>query len=419
MQLRILALGVVVLLAACSPEPEDNSFTVVVVPDTQNYVDYTLQKSAGFALDSSELFIAQMQHIAGKAQANGGAVAFVTSVGDIWQHVISSVDEEHFARGVLPSDASVHPIVSAEETLGFEIPKAVEGYRLLSAAGIPFGVVPGNHDYDAWWTVQLPRGNGTSADARDVHIGGFTAFNAAFGADSEFFRDKDWYVSSFNGGANSAQMFSAGGYRFLNLSLEMQPGDAVLTWAQGMLNAHPGIPTFITTHDYLNPQGERLPTMDLATADPAGNNSAEQLWQKFIRRNDQILMVFSGHQFGAATRIDSNAAGHHVYQLLSDYQARGMAALAAGQPPGPGGRQPALGDGWYRELQFHLDAAVPYVEVRTYSSHYQCYADELDTYAQWYRELEQPRLDDAAFVQADAFTLQLEDFRERFGPPQP
>lgn len=420
MLLRPIALGLLLFITACAePAADDAGFTVVVLPDTQNYVDYTLQKSAGFALDSSELFIAQMQHIAGKAESRGGDVAFLTSVGDIWQHVISSEDAEHFARGVLPIDASVHPIVRRDETLNFEIPKAVEGYRLISAAGIPFGVVPGNHDYDAWWTVALPRGNGSSASARDVHIGGFTAFNAAFGADSEFFKGKEWYVDSFNGGANSAQVFSAGGYRFLNLSLEMQPGDAVLAWAQGVIDRHPGLPTFVTTHDYLNPRGERLPTMDLASADPSGNNSAEALWQKFIRTNDQILMVFSGHQFGAATRIDTNAQGHKVYQLLSDYQARGMAAIEAGQPAGPNGRQPGLGDGWYRELQFRLDAETPYVEVRTYSSHYQHYAGELPTYAQWYRALEQPQRDDAAFVQADEFTLQLDDFRQRFGPPAP
>src|SRR5690606_362681 len=139
------------------------------------------------------------------------------------------------------------------------------------------GVAPGNHDYDSWWSVALPQGNGTSARAQDVHIGGFTAFNSAFGADSEFFRDKDWYVDYYRGGANSAQRFTAGGYTFLNLALEMQPGDDVLAWAQAVLDANPGLPTFITTHDYLNPQGERRPTMDLATADPMGNNSAEQL----------------------------------------------------------------------------------------------------------------------------------------------
>jgi hypothetical protein len=96
-----------------------------------------------------------------------------------------------------------------------------------------------------------------------------------------------------------------------------------------------------------------------------------------------------------------------------------MAALDAGQAPGPGGRQPGLGDGWYRELHFDLDAEVPRVEVRTYSSHYRQYASELDSYAQWYRLLEQPQLDDAAFVQADAFVLPLDDFRARFGMPTP
>ena len=33
------------------------------------------------------------------------------------------------------------------------MPTAVEGYQLLHKAGVPFGVAPGNHDYDAAWSV--------------------------------------------------------------------------------------------------------------------------------------------------------------------------------------------------------------------------------------------------------------------------
>src|SRR3990167_8500933 len=104
----IMAL-VCAVLAGCSGNTDEDSFTVVVIPDTQNYVDYTLQRNEGFALDSAGLFIAQMEHVASKAESKGGAVAFVAAVGDVWQHVLTNADTAHFARGVLPIDSNAAP----------------------------------------------------------------------------------------------------------------------------------------------------------------------------------------------------------------------------------------------------------------------------------------------------------------------
>ena len=55
-----------ILLASCSPEngSDKRSFTVAVIPDTQNYLDYTHQKSEGFSLDASDQFLSQMKYIA-------------------------------------------------------------------------------------------------------------------------------------------------------------------------------------------------------------------------------------------------------------------------------------------------------------------------------------------------------------------
>lgn len=434
-RLTLLFTYSLLFLVACSQEPVqeqaqvlpvEQSFTVAVIPDTQNYVDFTLQPSAGFPLDSAAMFIRQMDHIAGKGMANGGDIAFVASVGDVWQHVFSNTDPDHASRGLLPLPiaANFDSLITPVETRGYEIPKAIEGYQLISDAGIPFGVAPGNHDYDAWWSAAVP-GADTSdpqalaPDQLQVHIGGLDAFRQAFGSDTAFFRDKDWYLSGYNGGGSSAQVFSAGGYRFLHLAFEMQAGDAVLAWAQGVIDANPGLPTLISTHDYLNPRGERLPAgnMNLALVDPGFNNSAEVIWDRFIRKNDQILMVLSGHQLGQATRIDDNDYGHKVYQMLADYQGRGQSALDAGVQPLPNGRPVMIGDGWYREMTFHLGGGNPRVDIRTYSTHYQAYSGELPTYAPWYRSWEQPDMSDTAFLQADEFVLELGDFYARFGEP--
>lgn len=417
--------------ASPAPVPAETRFTIIVIPDTQNAVDYKRQEAEGFALDSSAVFIEQMREIASRGIANGGDVVFVASVGDVWQHLTSAMDPEHQARGLRSMENPILGLdgeIAPEPARNIEIPKAIEGYKLISDAGIPFGVAPGNHDYDAIWSVDgyIPDPNkapgtrsSTVADLGLIHIGGLANFRSAFGSDTEFFAGKNWYIDGYQGGGSSAQLFTAGGYRFLHLAFEMQAGDAVLTWAQGIIDRYPGVPTLISTHDYLNSAGERQPSaiLDLALGDPEGNNHAEQIWQKFISINDQILMVFSGHHLGQATRIDNNASGHQVYQMLSDYQGRGQAGIDAGQPLLGNGQAAGIGDGWYRELTFHLGGAVPTVNVKTRSSHYHTYSSALDSYAQWYKQVEQPAFSDEEFHAADDFTLTLADFYSRFGMP--
>jgi hypothetical protein len=254
-----------------------------------------------------------------------------------------------------------------------------------------------------------------------LHIGGLTNFTAVFGAQTAFFKDKDWYVSSFNNGADSAQTFSGGGYTFLNIALEMQPSDDVLAWAQSVIDTHPGLPTIITTHDYLDEHGQRAPNpiVDLKRVDPSAHNSAEELWTDFISQNDQIFLVLCGHQHGQSMRVDDNTAGHKVYQVLADYQDRGQSGLDAGQARTKDGRVYGIGDGWFRLMDFDTAAPEPTINVRTYSTHYNVVSDDLAEYASWYKAGEQPQMTDQQFYQADSYTIALSDFKSRFGEPQP
>ncbi len=406
-------------IAGCSqnePDASEGAFMIIMLPDTQNAVDFMQQRAAGFAIDSSEIYLEQMRYIAGRGVSNGGNVVFVASVGDVWQHVSSDNDPAHDARGVsalIDVEAGFQRFVNHEGAVSFEIPKAVEGYQLISDAGIPFGVPPGNHDYDAWWAVALP-GERRDPQRPQSHVGGLNNFRTAFGSDTAFFRDKDWYVSGFEGGGSSAQVFDAGGYRFLHLAFEMHAGDDVIAWARGVIDDYAGLPTIISTHDYLNSRGERLPgpSMDLALVDPEHNNSAEEIWRDFISQTDQIFMVLSGHQPGQALRIDTNDFGREVYQILADFQLRGQAGLDAGEALGQG-----IGDGWHREMTFHLQDENPRVGVRTYSTHYDAYASDLGTYADWYKSREQPEMTNEQFVSADEYTINLKDWRARFGAP--
>ncbi|MFK7732091.1 MAG: hypothetical protein AB8B48_10790 [Pseudomonadales bacterium] len=423
------------LLTACASSTVENPastklFSIAVIPDTQNYADYSHQKSEGFAIDAGDLFLEQMQFIADNAVTNGGDIAFVASVGDVWQHQSKTMDDAHAARGFKPRTdlpAGFNDYLGPKEaTLSFELPKAREAYQLISDAGLPFGVAPGNHDYDAMWSVAGYKPDYSSMSEAErgfvqaigtLHVGGLDNFRSVFGADTAFFDEKPWYVASYKGGTSSAQLFNAGDYQFLHIALEMQPGDDVIAWVETVIEKYKGRPTIISTHDYLNTQGERVanPLVDLAAADPEGNNGPQQMWEKLFSQHEQIFLVLCGHQHGQNYRVDSNKFGQAVHQVLADYQDRGQVGIDAGQPLDPMMRRPVgIGDGWFRLMQFDLNSETPHIVVKTYSSHYKKYSAQEENYATWYRGHEQPAMSDEEFYQADDFRIELPDFHSRF-----
>lgn len=377
----------------------DSTFTIAVIPDTQNYLDYQHQRAAGFPFDAGELFLEQMRYVAARLQHNDGDIAFVTSVGDVWQ---SRVDART-APGETPDrsrDFGLMPKVT-----GIEVPLAQRGFGLI-AGKVPFSVVPGNHDYDWSWKDGVP-----------VRVGGLVNFNAVFGEQSPYFKGKSWYAGAHEGGGDSAQIFTAGGRRFLHLGLQYDPSDASLAWARSMIERYPGLPTIVTTHKYLETDGSR-PADDMApgTGAAAQYNSPELVWQKLVREHDQIFLVLSGHFNAQAFRVDENRAGHKVWQIMSDYQNRHQTAKEKGLdadaslPVGALG----VGDGWLRLMTFDLTASVPTIRVRTYSTHYKAFSSDLPQYVSWYKAQEKPRLSDADYLASDDFTIQLTDFRARF-----
>ncbi len=411
-KIALAALGAAML--ALPVQARDSAFTIAVIPDTQNYMDYTHQKAEHFPFDASEQFLEQMRYIAANVESAGGEIAFVTSVGDVWQHQTKPVDPAHAARGLgrVNNPMLSRFVYTSDKVPAFEMPMAAQGYRLI-AGKVPFSVVPGNHDYDAMWPVEPPKGpDGKPKVPFMLHVGGLDNFRSVFGAGSEFFRGKPWYVSAHDGGADSAQVFTAGGYRFLHIGVQFNPPESTVRWVQGVLRRYRGLPTIISTHDFLDTQGRRLanPIVDPAAVDP-DDNSAEELWTKLIAPNDQVFMVLCGHEHGQSRRMDRNVRGNTVHQILADYQDRGQSAADAGGKPG---HESYTGDGWMRLMQFDMSGAVPRVVVRTYSTHYKSDSDTQPNYAAWYRPHEQPKMTDAEFLQADSFTIDLTDFRRRF-----
>lgn len=399
-------------------------FSVAVICDTQNYSSYRNQREAGFPFNAREMLWDMMQYIAANARKNGGDIAFVSGLGDSWQHPSSwGPDAPHVERGVscVPNPAIEALIpASPSQVLEVEIPAIRKAWGII-ADELPFFLVPGNHDHDNIWTDPAfppePDGwfrDGASYGLGSLHVGSLDNWTAHFGDQSELFRDKPWYVSSHKDGCNAAQVFKGGGYRFLHIGIEMCPQDDIIEWAQSVIDAHPGLPTILSIHEFINEKGERqsIDFFDLTRIDP-DRNSPQSLWEKLVAPNDQILCTLNGHFHGVMNRIDTNDHGHKVYQFLVNYQCRKQTFKATGSDAAI---LDGIGDGWLRLMTFDLAGEAPTLRLRAYSTHYKAFASDLPLYTQWYGH-EHPEMTPAEFVGLDECNFDLDDFRERFGMP--
>jgi hypothetical protein len=411
-----LGLGATHMAASAEKPSDDGRFTIAVIPDTQNYIDYTHQKAQGFPFDASPMFLEQLQFVADHTKSQGGDIAFVTGMGDVWQHQTLPIDPVHAARGFkrAPNPMMDAAFAPTPKVLEIETPMARRGYELISGK-VPFSVVPGNHDYDAMWTDSNHPPAKVYTDMSslgELHAGGLDNFRSVFSDQSAFFKGKPWYVASHDGGADSAQIFTAGGYRFLHIGLQFDAPNESLAWAAEVIKRYPGLPTIISTHDFLETDGSRQPNpiIDNHSVDP-NDNTPQMVWDKLISENDQIFLVLCGHEHAQAFRADDNRFGHKVYQVLADYQSRHHTSDEAGYKkfhPEEG-----IGDGWMRLMTFDMKGQTPHVHVHTY---YKKESVDVAEYPAWYKPSEKPKLTDAAFRASDDFSFDLTDFRQRFGP---
>lgn len=345
----LMAAGCAAALAFAFPAWAEQ-FTVAVIPDTQNYNDVSLPQPRGV-----ETLVQQMQHLVETREER--KLEFVTFVGDIVQH-----GDGQFRKRV---SGGADGEWRYWDTRG-EWDYADHAISVLSRAEIPFGMVPGNHDYDnySWW-------GGPDSPGEGRPLAGGNVWERYFGPQSAHFAGKPWYGGSFNQGMNSYQFFTGAGIEFLHLSLEMMPPPAALEWAQQVIDANPGLPTIVTTHNWVHPAlSDPSKRTDGYAAYFEGSDQLprKEVWERFISKNPMIFMVLSGHHFtspingksqGENLEIEHNDAGYPVYQMVQDYQ--GNTIGPDGEPGSANG-----GAGWLRFIEFDTDARK--IRFSTYST---------------------------------------------------
>ncbi|HEX7304005.1 LamG-like jellyroll fold domain-containing protein [Lentzea sp.] len=158
---------------------------------------------------------------------------------------------------------------------------------------LPYSVLAGNHD--------VPGG---TDDQR-----GPTPYSRTFGPDR--FQRMKTFGGASPGGYNTFHVIKAGGREWLLLALDWRVSDKGVEWAQGVLDRHRGLPTILTTHDLVgnSPQA-------------ALSGHGQLLWDKLIRRNDQIFLTLNGHYWPSGRTTLTNDHGNPVHLHITNYQER-------------------------------------------------------------------------------------------------
>lgn len=256
---------------------QDSEYSIAILPDTQFLASYYPEKL-------NSIF----EWIASKVEEEN--LQMVIGVGDIvnWNN-----DPEQWER-------------------------ASAAYNMIEGK-VPYIYVPGNHDYDMTKTY------------RDM-----TEMNKYFPL--SMFQALDTYGGSYSEDnnltddvANTWQQFEVNGNKYLVLALEFGPRDSVLEWANEVVAAHPNHQVIVVTHGYLYSDGTRINEDDggapkfnnFTLGETELPNDGDGIWNKFVKKHENIIMVLSGHiecNDNIVMSTDIGEHGNEVKQFLMDAQ---------------------------------------------------------------------------------------------------
>ena len=251
-------------------------FTVVVLPDTQHY-----------SQSYPAIFLNQTQWIVNNKDALN--IVYVVHEGDIVETASST---EQWNSAVNAMNLLENPVTNG-------LPD-----------GIPYGVVPGNHDEPT------------------------TNYNTYFGVSR--FSNRDYYGGSYLPDINDSNytFFSASGMDFIVIDLEYtSPPTDLLEWADSLLKTYSYRRAIVVTHYILDTDGSFGPW-------------GQQVYNA-LKDNPNLFLMLCGHQHGEAMRREVYN-GNTINIMLANYQ-----------------DLPNGGNGWLRIMEFSPENDE--ITVTTYS----------------------------------------------------
>ncbi|MFI7230312.1 metallophosphoesterase [Nonomuraea angiospora] len=226
--------------------------------------------------------------------------------------------------------------------------------KVLDDAGIPNGVIAGNHDN------QSGTENGPEA-----------IYNKYYGPGRYQGASQGWQHAEYGGpwkegdNQNHYDLFSAGGLDFVVVGLSYGVTREEAEWADSVFKKFPNRNGILLSHDYLvpstNPDGRGA-----GFAAPDGS----MLYKTVVEKNPNVFLILAGHEHGVGTNVKPKVGqvGNGVVELLADYQFYTVSADRLGLTA-IGGYNPQdqlqFGASFFRMLQFNVKRAE--LSVDTYS----------------------------------------------------
>lgn len=287
------------LIMGAPPLPEEEAFTIVALPDTQNYSE-----------KYPEIYEAQTRWIVEQQKARN--IACVLHLGDITNQNTPE-QWENAARAMKILDGKV-----------------------------PYFMAPGNHDYGQ---------KGNAAD-RTTHLNTYFPLSSFQGRPTF----GGVYPAEPDRMDNSYHLFSAGGRDFLVLCLEFGPRRDVVRWANGIVKQHAAREAILVTHVFMYDDDTRYDWAkygdkqtwnphDYGMAKASGGDvlDGEELWRELVSPNSNFIFTINGHVLhDGLGRLSSAARGdREVLQMLVNFQMR-----------------PNGGDGWLRLIEMRPDRTM-------------------------------------------------------------
>ncbi|HZX21371.1 MAG TPA: metallophosphoesterase, partial [Clostridia bacterium] len=252
LEITDVAKTVEVTLEVGEDEPDENYFTVVALPDTQFY-----------SQDYPKIFDEQTKWIANNVQSEN--IVFVAHLGDI-----------------VNSYNNIAQWENAYNSMG-----------IIRETGIPYSVVPGDHD---------------------MSFGDYDLTNYDTYFSYTDFVDYDWYGGHYpeNSNANSYQFFSAMGRDFIVLNLVCAPPllEEAKDWANSVLTEYRDYKAIVVTHGYIDADGNYLEGPKVA---------GRSIWDNIVKYHSNIIMVLCGHHSNQYHNISQGKDYNTIHNFLTDY----------------------------------------------------------------------------------------------------
>lgn len=209
-----------------------------------------------------------------------------------------------------------------DEDQEYEWKVASSCFKTLENSGIPYSIVYGDNDIKDPDKYKA-RYDGT----RHTEL-----LNKYFPV-SRFDKPGSWWKGGFFESGkidNYFCLFECDRIKFMIMNLEIAPRDAIISWANLIISKNISRKVIIVTHDFIDPEGNRLDDLGdfgMDGVDNTGNakgNNATTLYKKLIKDNPNVLMVLCGHKSGEfekkIEKSEDSGEKRIVFEILTDYQ---------------------------------------------------------------------------------------------------